>query len=89
MLVLLQNLKGNRERRNSARASTARGMGVDPIISVPEMSMSNARMIGLALAAIDIVKVGVALLLSDAAMAKVGGGSSIQMATSRARCHPF
>jgi hypothetical protein len=64
-------------------------MGVDPIISVPEMSMSNARMIGLALAAIDIVKVGVALLLSDAAMAKVGGGSSIQMATSRARCHPF
>lgn len=50
-------------RRNSSRAPTARGVGVDPIISVPEMSMSNARMTGLAFTA--IMKVRKLLYASD------------------------
>jgi hypothetical protein len=45
-LVLLQNLNGKPCRRSVASACTARCVGAEPSISVPEMSISNARILG-------------------------------------------
>jgi hypothetical protein len=49
LLVLLQNLNGKPWRRNVASACTARCVGAEPSISVPEMSISNARILGRAI----------------------------------------
>jgi hypothetical protein len=51
-LVLLQNLNGMPYRRSLPSACTAPGVGVVPSISVPEMSISNARILGRAIVAV-------------------------------------